>query len=1094
MHSVNEDILTSKIYAFIRKFYLSKMIKGTFVGAFSFIAIWLIFNSIEYVSWLPNKGRLALLLTAALLYTFIFVFYFALPSLNLLRFRKKMTLKQASVLIGKFFPDIKDKLLNTLELSENINENTDNELLIASVEQRTNSFKVFTFSDAVDLKENRKYARVFAIAAVVLIILMIFLPDFSIKPAQRIVNYSQHFEPPLPYSVTLSDTLIYTTENSDVEFFINVDGKDFPDAFRIKTENTSFLMNRLSLKSFNFIFKKIHQNVVFHVEGGDFISRDIKIVVNPNPSVLFYDAKMTYPSYIGRKNDVYSLKQNFLVPQGTNITLSFTTKNVDSLFIDDKKNSFSVESDDEVFVYSFTALESAKLNISLSNKWVSKTNFIPITVDVKTDMKPEITVQEFHENFAKKYFYSGIVADDYGFSTLKVHFDFDDNKAKSFAENVVFDKKNKRSSFFYSIDLDTFNIAQGENISLYFEIFDNDAVNGAKAARSKTFFLSLIPDYQLDSVADAKSDNIIKDLEDKISAIDKMREKTEEILRDLLSKKDLDWSDKEKMKELVENYNSIMEEWRKIQEEQQKLADFMEDNELVSDELKKKLDELNELFDEKTNDETLTSELEKMLDEMSREEMQQMVKDLRLNNQQLQNMMDRNMSLFEQFKVEKDLNDFIDEINSLADKLEKNTENESISAEDALDEFKKLEEKLDSIAERNENLKHPFDINKDEQMEQSIENDLNEAAEQEQNNEQEGASEKKKSASKKMRKMSSSMQLNFQMGQMQQNAEDAALVRILLENTVRSSHHEEILLNDVAAMKKDDPSISEKITIQKEIADNFVMVADSLRALGKRQAAVKEFVFNELHDVSHNINMSMEEMQNNHFQQASSHQQRAMMAMNNLALMLAESLNDIESMMNMGGAGKQSCSNPQSGQGEEKSMEQMRQAQEQLGEKLKEMQKKGQQQSGDNPAFSNEDFARMAAQQEMLRREMEKMLSNLKEQGVLGDDGLNQIIAEMKEIEKDLVNKNITERTIRRNKNITSRMLKAQNAQEEREKDDKRESEESKNSYENVSPSEIEFENAVKRQQDFLKTKDIEFQPFYQKKINDYFIRKSISH
>lgn len=379
-------------------------------------------------------------------------------------------------------------------------------------------------------------------------------------------------------------------------------------------------------------------------------------------------------------------------------------------------------------------------------------------------------------------------------------------------------------------------------------------------------------------------------------------------------------------------------------------------------------------------------------------------------------------------------------------------------------------------------------------MEQSIENDLDEAAEQEENNEQESASENKKSASKKMRKMTSSMQLGFQMGQMQQNAEDAALVRILLENTVRSSHHEENLLSNVAAMKKDDPSISEKITIQKEIADNFVMVADSLRALGKRQAAVKEFVFNELHDVSHNIAMSMEEMQNSRFQQASSHQQRAMMAMNNLALMLAESLNDIESMMNMGGAGKQSCSNPQSGQGKEKSMEKMRQEQEKLGERLKEMQKKGQQQGGENPALSNEDFARMAAQQEMLRREMEKMLSNLKKQGVLGDDGMNQIISEMKEIEKDLVNKNVTERTVRRNKNITSRMLKAQNAQEEREKDEKRKSEESKNSYENASPSEIEFENAVKRHQDFLKTKEIEFQPFYQEKINDYFIRKSLKH
>ena len=157
------QILVKKIESFIKKFYLNKLIQGALIGTVMLILFFLIFNGIEYFSWFSSKIRLILLIISIAIFSIIFIFYFIIPSINLIRFRKKMSDKEAAILIGKFFPEIKDKLLNTLQLTDEISNNSDNELLLATIEQRTNNLQTFKFSDAVNLKENYKYLKIFGI-------------------------------------------------------------------------------------------------------------------------------------------------------------------------------------------------------------------------------------------------------------------------------------------------------------------------------------------------------------------------------------------------------------------------------------------------------------------------------------------------------------------------------------------------------------------------------------------------------------------------------------------------------------------------------------------------------------------------------------------------------------------------------------------------------------------------------------------------------------------------------------------------------------------------------------------------------------------
>ena len=1089
-------ILLNKIESFIKKFYLNKLIHGTLIGSVILILSFLILNGIEYFSWLPQNIRLILFITSIAIFSIVFIFYFIIPCINLIRFRKKMSDKEAAVLIGKFFPEIKDKLLNTLQLTDEINSNQDNELLIATIEQRTQNLQTFNFSEAVNLKGNYKYLKIFGISFIILIALILFFPDFSQKPVGRIINYDKFYEKPLPFQVKLQAEAIEIIQGDDIEFRIYVSGEKIPEAFYVNTSVGTRMMSKTSANEFYYIFNNVYQSETFQIKGGDYISPEIKIIVNPSPTLLYYETVLTFPKYINRKNETLSGKTRIMIPQGTETKFIFHTKDVTEMNILHDSTNHVLKSEGENYVYSFNASHTSKFYVNISNEWSDSNSPIPFTIEVIPDAYPEIQVQAFNEDFSKQTYYSGLIADDYGFTKLLYHFEVENKPSLSFAKRIDINKKETRTSFYYSINLDTLTIFPGDEIKSYFEIWDNDGINGAKARRSELFHISIPTHETLDSIADATEENIISRLEDKTNNLEQLRKDIEEIIKDLMSKKELDWTDKEKIKELLEKEKEIQEEWKKIQEEQNELQDFMKENELSSEELLKKQEEINKLFEEVIPDEMkkLMEEIEKMLSELPREKMQQMMQDLKKSNKELQEMMDRNLSLLEQLKVEKDLNDLINKMNDLADKLQKpESSNDSLNAEDAKNQFDKLSKELDSIMEKNKGLQEPFNISKDEKTENEIKQDLEEASEMENKGDNAGSNEKKNNAGKKMKEMAEKLSMDMMMAGMEQLGEDAHLVRILLENVVRSSHEEEKLMKEVGKMKKDGPSLSEKIRRQKDIVDNFVIVEDSLRKMAMRQPKVKNFIFTELQLISQQLHLAMKEMNEMAMTSATSRQQRAMMSMNNLALMLSESLNDMnESMMEASG----SCSKPKNSKKpsqSKQSMKNMKDLQEQLGKQLEQLRKEMQQQQkeGKPQQSMSKEFAKMAAEQEMLREGMQKMLEEMKKEGLTGDDGINEIIKDMEKLEEDLVNKKISSQTLRRNKDIISRMLKAQNAQEEREKEEKRKSEEFKGSYEKRNIDELEYQEILKKQQDFLKMNSIEFQPFYRTKINDYFFKKN---
>ena len=237
-----ERVLIEKTERFVRKYYINRLIQGVLIGAALWIVFYLLVNTLEYFSWFSSNIRFVLFLLLLVGSFGVLVVYFVIPLVNLFRFRKKMSLEQAALMIGRFFPEVQDKLLNTFQLSNEVSD-THNALLSATIEQRTQQLSPIKFSDAIDLKSNLRYLYLFLALLLALLLLMLFLPKFAIQPTQRIIKYGQEFEKPLPFSVALSNEFVETVQGADVPFSIHVEGNRIPDVFYVKS-------NILSAESF----------------------------------------------------------------------------------------------------------------------------------------------------------------------------------------------------------------------------------------------------------------------------------------------------------------------------------------------------------------------------------------------------------------------------------------------------------------------------------------------------------------------------------------------------------------------------------------------------------------------------------------------------------------------------------------------------------------------------------------------------------------------------------------------------------------------------------------------------------------------------
>ncbi len=1107
----NYQILIKKLDAFIRKYYKNQIIRGLIYSVAALLIFFLTITLVEYFTWLDTTGRTIIFYMYLAISILIILKLILIPLFKLFKIGKIISHEQAASIIGKHFVDVEDKLLNTLQLKALSNSVQDSSLIKASIDQRIAGLKPVPFSNAIDLKTNRKYLK-FAIPP--LVIIMAFLlgaPNIITEPTARIINHSNHYEKAAPFSFVLENKNLQAIQQDDYQINLKIEGESVPETVVIYNGSTPFRMKKKSNIAYNYTFRNLQQDVNFKFEAEGFSSEEYKLKVLPRPIILNFESKLTFPAYTKKNAEKLNNTGDLVVPEGTEINWVFNTRDTREVNIRFPDSMVALKNqDDDSFTFVDRFYRSQPYTVTTKNQFLTNKDSLQFAISVIPDVYPSISIEEFADSVSiDRIYFRGFIKDDWGFNRLNFFFkhadrDIPEQQRKFQRENLNIQKNVNQQQFFHYIDIASLELKAGEEVEYYFEVWDNDGVNGSKSARSQKMIYKAPSLEEIEENAEATSKEVKSDMENALKDLQMLQRDIDELNKNMFEKKSLNWQDKQQIEDLLNRHKSIQENIENLQEQNKQKMEEQEKYEQVDEEILEKQKELQEMMEDLLTDEMkeMMEEIRKLLEELDKDKVSEMMEEMKMSNEELEEQLDRNLELFKQLEFEQKLQEAIDKLKELAeeqkelseetkqDESGENSEELKEKQEELNEKFEELRQEMDELQKKNEELENPNQMENTDSQEESIEESMEKSSDQLEQKQNSKASESQKDASQKLQELSEQMQQMMDSMMMEQMGEDINTLREILENLIQISFDQEDLLGFYIDVNTNDPKYTQYIKEQQNLEDDMQIIADSLKALAKRQMMIKPYVMKELGAIDKNIEQSLEEMEKRRKNRALQTQQLTMTSMNNLALLLGESLDQMQQqMMSMQASGQSSCPKPGKPGGAQQ-MKSMRGLQEQMNQQLQQLRegkKPGKQ--GKQGQSMSEQLARMAAQQAAIRRKMEQFREQLKEEGRLSDGNVSKMIDDMEKTEKDIVNDNITRETMQRQQEILTRLLKSEKAEQQREEEQRRESQEAKN-YKTSNPDEFfEFNKIRSKEVELLKTLPPNLKPFYKTKVTEYFYR-----
>ncbi|MEE4286430.1 MAG: DUF4175 family protein [Mariniphaga sp.] len=1038
----NFNILVHKLNTFRFKYYSFKLLKGIILTFFLLLALFTTFSLIEYFVYLSSELRKVLFFGFILFGGLLTLQFILLPLLKLLHIIKPIDIKTSSGIIQKHFKDIKDKLLNIIELSEINDPIYSNEIVLASIDQKINELSVFDFSKAVQFKNLRLVLGYFLISLLFTATVFVVNKSIFTTAPQRIIHYNTQFIKPAPFEFQLLNTELKAKKGDSFKIKMEVNGEELPQVAYINIEGNNYLMKNTSAGIFEFEMTSVINPVNFYFTDLKFNSESYFLQLLPKPGINHFDVTVIPPAYTSLPVLKHENTGDLQVPHGTLLKWNFQGIDIDTLYmvlsdsvtIGAQKNSSGFQLENQFF-------RASGYNVFIKNDLTEPELAFSYSVDVLPDLYPEIKIVQVQDSMQiTRFFFKGIIGDDYGFSALNFHYNVNNSDS---AISIPFVKSMIDQEFYFSFDFAEVAMQSGL-VSYYFSVTDNDVLNNYKTTTSDNFIFNLPNREEIAANEKEQFENLEEMLQESEQLTREIQDDLENLRLKNMDTNVSDWEKSQMVNQILSKQSKLEKLYDRIKQDNEKLNNYLNSFNQQNDEIREKQQQIEELLDEVFTDELkkLLEEFQKLAEEFDNNKLNELTEQMNFTYEDLQKQLDRNLEMLRKMKVDQKLQNVIDDLNKMATEEEKMAEDVSEKSnfdeiqeqlENHKNELENLQKEIDDALQLNEELEKPmnFDDFSDEfeDIEKSMDNSQEEL--QKQNRRKSGSGLKENS--EKMKNTAFAMQQMLNSNTMQQNMENIQNLRQILSNLVYLSFEQENVLNGLAGINSIDPVLNELNLQQRRIKDQSRIVKDSLYALAKRTPQINSMVNNELITLELNLNKALDEMTEGLYPNARASQQFVMTASNNLALMLNEALENLEEQMANAQPGDQQCENP--GQGKS-GMNMLKQESESIKQQLQQM---IEQMKNGNPQNMNQQMGQSLMQHEMMQQMLREIMNN----GSVGSDArktLQEIDNLLDQNRKQLMNKNINAQMISRQNQITTRLLEAEKAEMEREFEDERQS------------------------------------------------------
>jgi hypothetical protein len=1050
---------------------------GDVLLQFAVIAVSLLlgFLLIEIVLELPVWLRILFwLVLAAILGTI--TYRNILPNLRKALSPSPDDLYRLSKIVGLKMPEVKDDLVNFLQIYENKGVAAADPIKYLSLKQLATSFIDKNFEQVLSYSPLKKNLRNLTLAVCGFLVIFLLFPSSTRLSLQKIAHPTRSFQQPLPVkliSVSRDQTVL---KNDPLTLRGEFDGV-VPSKLWVVLESqpedaAEPVIERLDIthisgNRFHHEIKHVKQPFSYWFEASldmrGFTDRIAKsevhaVKVVERPYIREIQVRLNYPSYtrMGVK-DLAVNEGEITALKGTRVELRILAnkmmQSAEVVFSDSTGIPAKVLGNRATA--EFVVQKDGEYAIAIIDK-DSIGNYQPVryAIIALQDEMPFVEIVRPGEDLelGDELEIPMLInlKDDYGFNSLKLkglHM-----KAGSTGDSVAFEMNvpfqgigNGKAIADFAWDLSGFYLAPEDYIEYYAEVTDNDRVTGPKTSRTQTYILRLPSLTEILERSDEQLSEQLEETEDIVAESKKLKEELKEIQRELKKENELSWERKQQLQDKVQMQKEQLEKMEALQQKLEETINQLEEQDVLSPETLEKYAELQKMMEELATPEMLEA-LQKMQEALEKADMEALkdaMEKFEFSVEKFAEQIERTYELFKRVQLEQRM----DELNKMAENLLENQKqiNEQLKDKELSPETKnQLARQEENLAKESEQMKKALEQAAkefremmpeiSEQLEKNREfMEQNQLSEQMQNMQQQIASQQQQEAQKsgeeiqrKLEQLQSSMQQSRQQMQQQQKQELMQAMQKVQQDLLQASFRQEQLMEKSRQASMASQQLNQLAKEQAQMRENAAAIVKQLLQIANKSFFIRPEMNQIMRSLMENTESAIQNLANRNPRAAAGAQQKALGNYNQAVLSMQSSMN---SMMQA-----------QSGTGFEQFMQQLQQMAGQQGQVNQETM--GLFQQGQRPGgkIPGEQLAKMAAQQRAIQKSLEKLTGEMgNRKDVLGR--LDELSEEMEKVIQDLQKQQVNPKVIERQQRILSRMLEAQKSVREKERSQKREAE-----------------------------------------------------
>jgi hypothetical protein len=1065
-YKANAEIIEGKVRKFIRHYYTLKTVQGIIVTAVLGAVLLFVSFIIDFLFNLDPAQDGILFWSMIIITGLVSVYYIVYPLAQRMGIIKGLDYKKASALIAEKHENIEDRIVNIIELNQE--KDINNPLFDEAINQKADNIKWYNFNQAVSVKRLMRLLVTATLTVLVIAGFSLIWPEFVKEGYKSVVQYKKAIsKSEIKFRILNRELEVESGKDITIEFEVISQNEILSAEIKAGNKRSTIRKNQ---DRFRHTFFAVNNPIGFTIGAEGQESEMYRLEVLRRPEIAGMKIEILPPSYTGLEQILEESDGNLEIPSGSTVIWHLRTVFTDSVcLIFNDTVRIQVSNGQISYKKALTQDSYYKIVCSNANGLNTKYEYEMIVVG---DLFPEIEVHEIVDSLKPDQVYiAGIIEDDFGFNRLELVEQKSGNESKKL---IMIRPDQLYQEFYHEIVADTIQ-------SEYFlRIFDNDQVNGYKFTESRRLFVKRKSISELAKENSEKAENITKELTSGIEGVDKLEEMILQFRMDNLSGEMNSWEIQERIKEITALKNSLLDRIESIQDQSAEYAgneEVLEEQEMLD-----RAREIQELMKNLLDDELreLLEEFEKLSSEYNERMANDMAQDLEMNMEKLKEQMELSLELLKKFEINKEIENHIQELLKLAEKIENDTD--GAKKNDVSNELEVWNEKYEMTLKRNSELIKPIQLNELNEERNETTESVKNYSESDKNEE----GESRKQAAESVRKLAMEMEKECggSMGGGQSvDIEELRQIRNSLNEFSRRQEELNELLNRV---NRGGPTFGVLSSDQKILEEKFARIRDSLKGIALNQPIVAQILGQEMFHVETSFRSIMESISGNQIGRIRIEQNKIMSEVNSMALKLDELIKSNENQIGTGSGKKGFTDSRRKDKGESKGSEKLGETKG-MQEALKEQLRNALQQlkEGRSGKKMRKSMAKMLGEREMMRKAAER----LSQEGVLGNDAkerLMQAIEMMKEVERDIVYDRLGDHTAEKDEWIRTRLLEAENAEKERENDNRRESKEFKGEYKTVNETMDRVVEPNKLYRQTLKYKELKLKKFYQERYQKF--------